>query len=126
MEENEIIPISYDNPVENISLGPDMLKEMEHKVTKIKRNLKVAQDMQKSYANKSRTHKEFKVGDHVYLRVKPRRSPLKMGTCAKLAAYNCGPFEILERVGSVAYRLALPPTVIAHNVFYILLLKNCP
>jgi hypothetical protein len=59
------------------------------------------------------------MGDHVYLRIKPRRSSLKMGACAKLAPQYCGPFEVLDRVGAVAYQLALLPIVKAHNVFHV-------
>jgi hypothetical protein len=76
-------------------------------------------DRQKSYADRNRTHKEFKVGDHVYIRVKPKRSSLRMGTCAKLSPRYCGPFEVLERVGPMAYMLALPPIIKEHNVFHI-------
>jgi hypothetical protein len=47
------------------------------------------------------------VGDHVFLKVKANKSSLKLGRCAKLAAIFCGPFEILERIGPVAYMIAL-------------------
>jgi hypothetical protein len=117
-------PVSWSNPVNRITIGPDMLKEMEQQVIQIKKNLKIAQNRQKSYADRKRTPREFKTGDHVYLRVRPRKSSLRMGACAKLAPRYCGPFEVLDRVGPVAYRLALPPTVKAHNVFHVSLLKK--
>jgi hypothetical protein len=70
------------------------------------------------------TPREFKIGDHVYLRVRPRRISLRMGSCAKLAPRYCGPFEFLDRVGPVVYQLARPPTVKEHNVFHVYLLKK--
>jgi hypothetical protein len=97
---------------------------MEEQMLKIKQNLKAAQDRQKSYADKNITHKEFKVGDHVFLKVKSNRSSLKLGNCTKLAAIFCGPFEILERIGPVAYMLALPASMNVHNVFHVSLLKK--
>jgi RNA recognition motif-containing protein len=117
-------PISWSNPLNIITVGPDMLKEMEQQVTQIKQNLKVAQNRQKSYADQKRTPREFKTRDHIYLRVRTRTSSLRMGACTKLAPRYCGPFEVIDRVGSVAYRLALPPTVKAYNVFHVSLLKK--
>jgi hypothetical protein len=97
---------------------------MEQKVIQTKKNLKITQDRQKSYADINRTPKEFKTGDHIYLRVRPKKSSLRMGSCAKMAPRYCGSFEDLDRVGPIAYRLAIPPTVKAHNVFHVSLLKK--
>jgi hypothetical protein len=47
-----------------------------------------------------------------------------LGSCTKLAARFCGPFEILERIWPVAYMLALPASMNVHNVFNVSLLKN--
>ena len=63
-------------------VGPDLLREMEEKMLKIKQNLKASQDKQKSYADKDRTHREVKVGDHVFLKMKANRSSLKLGNCS--------------------------------------------
>jgi hypothetical protein len=54
-----------------------------------KKNLKATQDRKKIYADKVRTHREFKVGDHVFLKVKAKRISLKLGNYAKLVARYC-------------------------------------
>ena len=117
-------PVTWDNPADRAVVGPELLKEMEEQMLKIKQNLKAAQDRQKSYADKNRTHREFKVGDHVFLKVKSRHNSLKLGNYSKLVARYCGPFEILKRIGLVAYMLSLPASLCIHNVFHISLLKK--
>jgi hypothetical protein len=117
-------PVSWDNPADRTVVGPELLREMEDQMTKIKQNLKASQDKQKSYADKNRTHREFKVGDHVFLKVKANRSSLKLGSCAKLAARFCEPFKILERIGLVSYMITFPASLSVHNVFHVLLLKK--
>ena len=71
-------------------------------MVKIKQNLKVTQDSQKRYVDRRRTNREVKVGDHLFLKVKAKRSSLKLGSCPKLAMRYCGPFEVLEKIGPVA------------------------
>jgi hypothetical protein len=73
----------------------------------------------KNYEDKGRTHREFKVGDHVFLKVKAKKNSLKLGSCSKLVARYCGPFEILERIGPVAYMLAFLASMTIHNVFHV-------
>jgi hypothetical protein len=68
--------------------------------------------------------REFKVAEHVLLKVKPKKSSLKLGSCTKMVAIFCGPFEILHRIGPVAYILALPASMNVHNVFHVSLLKK--
>jgi hypothetical protein len=101
-----------------------MLKEVEQQVVQIKQNLKIVGDKQKRYGDRKRTPREFKAGDHMYLQVRPRKSSLRMGTCAKMEPRYFGPFQISDILGPVAYRLALPPTVKTHNVFHVSLLKK--
>ena len=97
---------------------------MEEIVKQVQGNLKVARDQQKSQADLKRTPKEFQVGEHVFIKVRPKKSSLRLGSCAKLASRYYGPFEILSRIGQVAYQLALPPNLRVHNVFHIFILKK--
>ena len=64
------------------------------------------------------------MGDHVYIKVNPKKITLIFGKCKKLAPRYCGPFEILAKVGSVAYQLALPPSIKVHNLFHVSILKR--
>jgi hypothetical protein len=68
--------------------------------------------------------REFKVGENVVLKVKPKKSSLKLGSCTKIVATFCGPCEMLDRIGPVAYMLALPSSMNVHNLFHVSLLKK--
>ena len=80
--------------------------------------------MQQHYVDLKRTPIEFQVGDHVYIKVNPKKSSLKLGQYSKLAPIYRGPFEILAKMGLVAYHLSLPPNIKVHNVFHTSILKS--
>ena len=86
----------------------------------------MALSQKKSYADVRRRPLEFEVGDHVLLKVMPKRSVVRFGKSGKrgkLSPRFIGPFEILERVGTVAYRLALPSNMSGvHEVFHVSML----
>jgi len=56
--------------------------------------------------------------------MKPEKRSLRIESCAKFAPWYCGPFEILERIGPMVYRLALPLITKFHDVFHVKLLKR--
>ena len=80
---------------------------------------------QKSYADKRRRPLEFQVGESVFLKIALMKGIMRFGKNGKLSPRYTGPFEILERVGKVAYKLALPPELASvHDVFHISMLKK--
>ena len=83
----------------------------------------MAQSRQKNYADVRRRPLEFEVGDHISLKVNPTRGVVRLGKREKLSPRFIRPFEILERMGAVAYRLALPPSMSGvHEVFHVSIL----
>jgi hypothetical protein len=64
------------------------------------------------------------VGEHGFLKVKPKKSSLKLGSCIKLVVSFCGAFKILDGIGLVAHMLALPTSMNVHNVFHVSSMKN--
>ena len=68
--------------------------------------------------------REFRVADHVYLKVRAMKSSLKLEICAKLSTRYRGSFEVLERIGPVAYRLAFPASTRDCNFFHVFYLRN--
>ena len=87
--------------------------------------MKEAQDRQKSWTDLKRRELEFNIGDHVYLRISPIKSIQRGRTHGKISPRYIGPFEILEKVGNLAYRLALPPNLSGiHNVFHVSVLRK--
>ncbi|GJZ30245.1 putative nucleotidyltransferase, ribonuclease H, partial [Tanacetum coccineum] len=118
-------PICWDQVGERVLEGPEMIEVTNEKVAVAREKLKEAQTRQKSYADKHRRLLEFQPGEHVFLKVSPTRGVRRFGIKGKLSPRFIGPFEILERVGEVSYRLALPPQLShVHNVFHVSLLRG--
>ncbi|GJS43223.1 putative reverse transcriptase domain-containing protein [Tanacetum coccineum] len=119
-------PVLWAEIGESSLIGPELVQETTDKVVLIKEKLKAARDRQKSYADNRRKPLEFEVGDRVMLKVSPWKGVIRFGKKGKLAPRYVGPFEILERVGPVAYRLRLPKELSGvHDTFHVSNLKKC-
>ena len=118
-------PICWTEVGESSITGPDLIRDTSEKVSLIRQRLITAQIQQKSYADMLRRPLEFEVRDHVFLKVIPKRGVVRFGKREKLSPRFIGPFEILKRVGTVAYQLALPPSIsIVHEVFHFSMLRR--
>ncbi|XXG52995.1 hypothetical protein AAC387_Pa03g1177 [Persea americana] len=105
--------------------GSSIVNDTSEKVKQIHDQLKIARSRQKSYADLKMRDLQFKIGEHVFLKASPTQGTLRFGHKWKLSRRYIGPFEILERIGEVAYRLALPVALSGvHNVFHVSVLKK--
>ncbi|GJY75094.1 putative reverse transcriptase domain-containing protein [Tanacetum coccineum] len=119
-------PIMWAEIREGQLIGPELVQETTEKISQIKDRLKVARDRQKSYADKRRKPLEFSVGNYVLLKVSPWKCVVRFGKKGKLAPRFVGPFEIIKKVGPVAYRLDLPEEFDGvHDTFHVSNLKKC-
>ncbi|GJZ93916.1 hypothetical protein Tco_0666119, partial [Tanacetum coccineum] len=106
--------------------GPEIIHETTKKIVKNLQRLQTARDRQRSYANVRRKPLEFQVGNHVMLKVSPRKGVIHFVKRGKLNPRYIRPFKILKRVGPVAYKLELPKELSnVHNTFHISNLKRC-
>ena len=118
-------PVCWDEVGESKLVGPEIIQITSEKIRLIRERIQTAQSRQKSYADRRRWDLEFAVGDHVFLKVSPWKGITRFGHKGKLSPRYIGPFEILERVGLVAYRIALPPALSKiHNVFHVSSLRK--
>ena len=113
-------PLCWTEVGDSSITGLDLIRDTSKKVSLIRQRLLTTQSRQKSYADVRRRPLEFEVGDHVFLKVMPKRGVIRFGKRGKLSLRFIGPFEILERIGTVEYRLGLPPNISGvHEVFNV-------
>nr|GFA91744.1 reverse transcriptase domain-containing protein [Tanacetum cinerariifolium] len=119
-------PVCWNKVGEFYLTGPEIVQETTEKIVQIKQRIQAARDRQKSYADLKRKPMEFQVGDKVMLKVSPWKRVVRFGKRGKLNPRYVGPFKVIARVRSVAYKLKLPeePSSI-HNTFHVSNLKKC-
>ncbi|GJX33586.1 putative reverse transcriptase domain-containing protein [Tanacetum coccineum] len=100
--------------------------ETTEKIIQIKKRIQAARDRQKSYADRRCKPLEFEVGDKVMLKVSPWKGVIRFGKRGKLNPRYIGPFRIIAKVGTLAYRLELPEQLSrVHSTFHVSNLKKC-
>ncbi|KAA0033475.1 pol protein [Cucumis melo var. makuwa] len=118
-------PVCWGEVGEQRLMGPELVQSTNEAIQKIRSHMHTAQSRQKSYTDVRRKDLEFEVGDKVFLKVAPMRGVLRFERRGKLSPRFVGPFEIVERIGPVAYRLALPPSLsTVHDVFHVSMLRK--
>ena len=118
-------PICWDEVGERRLSRVELIDQTQEIIKKVRERLRTAQSRQKSYADLRRRPLTFDVGEHVFLKVSPLKGSLRFGKKGKLSPKYIGPFEVLQKVGPIAYRLALPPTLQGiHDVFHVSQLRR--
>ncbi|XP_038989928.1 uncharacterized protein LOC120113184 [Phoenix dactylifera] len=119
------IPLHWDDVGERRLLGPELVQHTRDKVLLIKQRLQAAQDGHKRWADRGRRALKFLEENFIFLKVSPSKDITRFGRHSKLNPHYIGPFEVLARIGKVAYKLALPPELSGvHNVFHVSLLRR--
>ncbi|GKA25743.1 putative reverse transcriptase domain-containing protein [Tanacetum coccineum] len=119
-------PVCWDEVGEVQLTCPEIVQETTEKIIPIKQRMQATRDRQKSYADLKRKSMDFQVGDNVMLKISPWKGVVCFGKWGKLNPRYAGPFNVLEKVGSVTYKLELPQELSrVHNTFHVSNLKKC-
>nr|GEY99303.1 putative reverse transcriptase domain-containing protein [Tanacetum cinerariifolium] len=106
--------------------GPEIIQETTEKIIQIKSKIQAARDHQKSYTDVRRKLLEIQVGDKVMLKVSSWKGVIRFGKRGKLKPMYIRPFKVLEKVGTIAYKLKIPQqTSRVHRTFHVSNLKKC-
>ncbi|XP_075478804.1 uncharacterized protein LOC142519654 [Primulina tabacum] len=124
-------PVYWDDVGERAELGPDIFSQTIELVVKIRDRMRTTQSRQKSYVDERGRDLEFAVRDHVFVKVAPIKGVMRFGKKGKLSPRFIVPFdlivpfEILETVGTLGYRVALLPNLVGvHTVFHVSMLRK--
>ena len=118
-------PLCWIELSEKKIVGLDLIQQTEEKVKMIGERLKVATDRQKSYADLKRKDNRYEIDEKVFLKVSPWKKAMRLGENGKLSPRFIRPYEVIEKVGPVAYRLALPLELEKiHNAFHVSMLRR--
>ncbi|XP_073270419.1 uncharacterized protein [Primulina huaijiensis] len=118
-------PLYWDEVGEKVMVGPELIQMIVDKVKIVREKLKAAQDQQKSWVDLKRRPIELNMGEKAYVKVSSMRRVVLFSKAGKLNPRYVGPFEILEKVGTLTCRLALPPNMSRiNNVFHVSQLRR--
>nr|KYP34488.1 Retrotransposable element Tf2 [Cajanus cajan] len=118
-------PLCWFEIGENLILDPELVQQTTEKIKMIQEKLRMTQSRQKSYVDKRRRPLEFQEGNHVFLKVTPTTGIGRVMKSKKLTPRFIGPYQILRKIGPVAYQISLPPFLSnLHNVFHVSQLRK--
>ena len=118
-------PVCWDEVGERRLIGLKIVQDTTEKVNMIRERLKIENNRKKIYADNRRRDLMFEMGDQVFLRVSPWKGILRFGKRGKLSPRYISPYEIVDKVGEVAYRLRLPSELAnIHDMFHVSMLRK--
>ncbi|XP_070029235.1 uncharacterized protein [Nicotiana sylvestris] len=112
-------------PGEARLLGTNLVQDALNKIKLIQDWLHTVQSRQKSYADQKVRDVAYMVGEKVLLKISPMKGVMRFGKNGKLSPRYIGPFEVLQKIGEMAYKLALPPSMSSVlPVFHVSMLRK--